>query len=319
MSHVIAVLIQRAVFLAFSWKLAYWECVLARALTSSHLDPYCEQNVHRGVRRFQRASPAKLAKARKQARDLKNTYLPDLEILAQGGFVLMDPVFGMGDSLRVSPRPGNRIRQYKKARESILESKERVGLLVMGTNDFKHFLVKNGKWLGLGQGAVKKWEKLTLSQQVNFSRNKSGDVVCKETRLHIESQVQNYIRQLLVLLQGCSFECILHSSLLERDWDACGVRNLDIFFAHINAYLKKALSKLNETEGFRNKFGNPVRFEYVNVSHQFFLAKREGKLDSIFRESRFHVYGRTHRSQDALNEIASIYSKEVDRAWKALK
>ena len=260
----------------------------------------------------------KIDEEKRKAKERRDTYLPGVNILAQGGFIVFDQEFERGNSTASCAKSKIRRDQWDKAVRFMKNSKEKVCLLVLGSNDFKNFLIKEGKWLELGRGAEEKWSRLSVEKQIYFSGNSSGDILCKKTRQFIQKKVEEYVRKILVVIRNSGFEVILHSSLLERDWESCGVKNLDILFAHINSYLNRFLLKLNREGGVENKFGKIILFKFVNVAEQYFVAKREGRLASIFRESEFCRDGRTHRAQDALNVVAGIYNKEITEALKVV-
>ena len=292
--------------------------VLAAAVTSSHFLPFCSGAVNRGVQRFKYVSERRLMEEKKKAKKLKETHLPEVEILAQGGFIVFNDEFERGDSARSAEKSQIRVKQFNRALDFIQNSDKKVCLLVLGSNDFKNFVIKNGEWLPLGKGAVRKWSNLSLNKQVYFSYDSAGHILCREIRQFIEEKVGEYMRIILSMLRDSEFEFILHSSLLEREWENCNVPHLDILFAHINCYLNKQLLSLNRKAEIQNRFGKIVKFKFVNVAYQYFEAKREGVLNSIFREPESWSEGRTHRSETALIELAKIYRKEIIQALKVV-
>ena len=238
--------------------------------------------------------------------------MPGINLHTFKGLVLMEKQFP--DGLCNEPLPVKdqfRVNQVRKLFTAMRRSHEKVCLLVIGSNDFKSFIVKNNKdVLGAGSSLKKKWPYIPTKHKIKFNIKKYR-LVSRTVSLYIESQVEAYLNIIKDVVQGCRFETVIISSLLERNWDKIGYTNLDFWFSHINSLLYYAIAKIKDS--VLNVNGKPIVWKTVNVSKQYFEAQANDNVKGIFRHSE-QVSGKmTHRSMAALKEIVSVYMEEIDK------
>ena len=285
---------------------------LASAVSTSHLGIYYPLYFTKDARGFT------VQELRDKAQDLQEEYFPGVSIIAKGGMILLEEEFQAGSSTRSSPKSEIRVKQVKKITRFVEDSTDKVGLLVLGSNDFKSFLIREGAWLRPGKGAVDRWYQLPLHQKINFSERSAGRILCRSARDHIQSTAHEYVKVILKLVNKGGFQSVIHSSLLERDWSAIGVPHLGMWFAHINYELRREMSKLELDPAATNRFGERIRFKFLNVSAQYFVAEAQSTLDTIFREEATAKSGRTHRNEDSLNMLSRLYMEEIKTAYREL-
>ena len=252
-----------------------------------------------------------LERERERIRDLKQRDLPKVNLHTFKGMAIMDEVFPRGDStVPLAVKPKYQVRQVDKFYASMKNAKERVCLLVIGTNDFKSFLVRNNKKLKAGSSFKRKWDKLSLSQKVKFSA-KTHRLVSRTVLDHMKDQIDKFVDKVKVVAEECKFDVILLSSLLERNYDKVGYKHLDFWFAHLNHLLYKALKKLELS--VCNANGKFITWEFVNVSEQYYMAQARNNVASLYRRNERISGELTHRNIHAYRELIDLYMREVHK------
>ena len=207
-------------------------------------------------------------------------------------------------------------------------------LLVLLSNDYKCFITDDSKNkpFSLRRTAHKNWKKLTDDQKTNYCvfYEKSWT---HEFKQHIMKKFDDYRNILLPILKKSCLKKVFHSSVLERvHFNTVG---LDIYFAILNSVLKNSLQKWSEEGCFKNRYDEPIEFEFVNVSDQFhsthdldkntnpFIAKNEELLPV-----KSHFYCKApifiskeiiekkelvHRTPEAINKLATTWSEALSK------
>ena len=191
----------------------------------------------------------------------------------------------------------------------IHSSLQRNALFVAGGNDFKWFIVADGKICPLSKHGLAVWEGLKNHQKINFSPKRH--IVLDYSGLKIiKKKMQDYAKILGNLFAGSNFDRVFISSILERQIPE--LDHLEIYFAHLNHFLRNEVVKMDgEGEGsVLNVRHKPIRFQFINVSAQFFETENS-QIPNLFRPWEVDDGKLTHRNMPALELICQNFVKEV--------
>ena len=227
-----------------------------------------------------------------------------------GGLIIMNKIFER-DYLEVLPDQSRKtFRRIKKTQfldfsNYLSSGVENSALLVCLSNDWKCFLTDHkGHMLPLMSSAYVKWRKLSAEEKANYDAFVYKPLF-KESRLHLESQFLMYEQILKPILAKSKLESIYHSSVLERMHPKYPY--LPFHFAILNSYLKKYLKIWNNNKTFVNKYGTPIKCNFVNVADQFHLAENPQLL---FIRREIDAGGElTHRTNEAYDKLAAKWRK----------
>ena len=209
---------------------------------------------------------------------------------------------------RSQDKSDDRHRQVEKMRGAIQSSSQSNALFVAGGNDFKWFLVKEGKVPPLLKNGLLIWNKLKLREKVRFSPKKHN-VIQGDGVDFLREQMKLFGGILKDTFENSGFKKVFISSIFERR--SPDVEHLEIYFAYINHFLHHLIGRMNEEKRVLNSQGVPIKFYYINVSEQFFKAEEEGKMAGLFKESSGNL---THRSLPRLKEICTMFVNEISQS-----
>ena len=234
-----------------------------------------------------------------------------------GGLTVMNNFF-QRDSLQKLSEDNPEDLEYMESKKKQLNTftnlvkfgKEKATLFVLLSNDYKSFLSRNNRMLSLNRTARKKWDKLSNLEKANYEVSVYKPLT-RDDRKHIEEQFAIYSSFLKNLLKNTELEIFYHSSVLERINPK--VKYLPLYFAIMNSILKHNMKVWSLNETFKNKFGNPIKCQFVCVRQQFFVPSPE----SLFCESELSKFKRnqnielTHRNEKSLDKLVSIWTKAL--------
>ena len=280
--------------------------------TTSHLASLDEKHVHVSNPLYRRCSPREIIRERNKVKCLKSELLPNVNLVTYKGLIIMETQFPDGTESRPCPvKEGFRISQCEKLLDQMKRSKERVCFLLLGSNDFKCFLTRGNEWLEVKAGYEARWHFLRSQPEFKFNGRRIS-LIPEISKNHIQDQVKIFVDILKSWAQKCSFEAIYISSILERDWDGIGVKNLDLWFSYINYFLEIHWRNLNK-EKIINKVGQVINWKFINVSNQYFEAVKNNSKDELFRDFEFKSGKMTHRSDQAMKDLISMYLSELEK------
>ena len=193
-----------------------------------------------------------------------------------------------------------RLGQVNKLKEIVKNSPHSNALLVGGSNDFKWFCVKDGGLCNLQQFGLQAWEALQADQKIEFSPKKHC-ILGKDGVNFIQEKVKEFGDILVDIYGGTNFENVFISSILERRLNQ--IPYLELYFCYINHFLMKLIAKMTQERKIFNVNLKPIKWHYINVSHQFFNAENPV---TIFRGGDL-----THRSLPAMEELCHIYMQKI--------
>ena len=181
-------------------------------------------------------------------------------------------------------------------------------LLVALSNDFKTFITDESKHkcFKLTRNAHSVWSKMTPDEKTFFNVF-NEKFFTKNFRLHIFSEFENYKSILKPVLEQSTIKIVHHSSVLERLNPE--ILHLDLYFAILNSVLRHFLRKWTEEECFKNKKGEPIIFNFINVSKNFHSVEDK---TSIF--CKFEVENNkelVHRKKFHMDKIAKDWVNSI--------
>ena len=278
--------------------------------TTSHCAIFDVKHVNRDNPRYQYWTRDRIWRERRRIQSLKDEHLPHVNLVSYRGLIVMDKQFPPGsESWHLPDKEKFRKDQLNKLFDHMVRSREKLCFLLTGSNDFKCFITKEGEWLEPVKGYKERWKKLKEQQDFQFSA-KRIQLIPKMAEEHLKTQVQSYVDIIKEKSQNCRFEIMMHSSILERNWDALGIVDLDLWFSYLNYYLRIYIHKLNR-EKVLNIEGKVVKFRFVDVSDQYFKAVAIKDLGGIFRPSEVHSGKMTHRNERSMIKLVGIYMSEA--------
>ena len=172
-------------------------------------------------------------------------------------------------------------------------------IFVGGSNDFESFLVQHGQFLKQSNHSQKRWNSLSSEDKSHFNYHRNR-LLHKRSERHLKWKLRVYVGQLGLLFKQSSATVVYHVSVLERmlNWEPL----LPMYFAMLNSLLFTALKAASIT----NRYGQPIRFQFINVSSCFFMAKNP---KSLFKNSEIAKGVMTHRTTEAYKEVyTTIYN-----------
>ena len=282
---------------------------------TSHLSIFDKKHVNYSNPNYFNCSKLEMSRARHRVDIFKAAVMPNVNLHTYRGMCILDQEFESGISTKSLPEKQEfRIKQCSSLFNAMRMSPEYVCLLELGTNDIKSFTVNpsTSKVFKVRQNALSKWSNLSHKNKIKLSIKKTMFLQTCITD-HIERKVVKFLQAISSVVQETGFVHVIFSSLLERNWELAGVYNLPFWFAHINSMF---YAKLNKLDGqIINKHGKVVKFSFVNVSEQYFLAEKDKNVHSIFRQYETVGGMLTHRNSEAIKKIVEIY---LEKARKCL-
>ena len=202
--------------------------------------------------------------------------------------------------LRVMPdRPDRKSRQFFYLSRDITIYRDTTHVLFLGgSNDWESFLMQHGQLIRPASNCQRRWDLLGKENKAKYIyyRNK---LLHKRSERYLKWKLRVYIQQLSLLFSGSSAMVVYHVSVLERLLD--GLPLLPMYFAVLNSLLFSALKVAN----IKNKFGQLIKFKFINVAGSFFLADNPKEL---FRPKEVRRGVMTHRTPEAYREVyASVH------------
>ena len=284
-------------------------------ISSSHLE-YLSQGERPGFL----GSPDnsyKLGKAIMRA----GTLPTNSEVTAFGGLLLADEIY-RPDPTSLEPiqyfmdPARQKQRDYIQDISTILrDTNRKVTLFQTGSNDYKSFVVRDGKFITL-----RPYQTYTIAQALSKqSLRMSGHLVPAATYptiisdsdlTYVKSQVRAYLAVLTKLISDSGVQHIFHSSILERFYTNMSAWLCIIpYFSIINFCLKNCLAELNSPDmrvRILNRDGYPTTWHFSDVSEQIQTLLDDGvTVRSIFNPS---PQGRLiHRKISAMSQIVRIH------------
>ena len=207
-----------------------------------------------------------------------------------------------------------RKEQVTKLKKRIQSAGHKNCLFVGGSNDLKWFIVKEGELVSLAQHGRRAWLKLETKDKVNFDPRKHS-ILDMKAKGFIFEKMQEFGEILSDIFKTSKCTRVFVSSILERSIPE--EFNLDPYFAYINFFLKKLISKLNNSKKMCNMAGEPITWFFVNVSDQFYSSEHP---EQLFRQSEVekrNERGLIHRNVKSMEQIINKYLQEIRR--EALK
>lgn len=226
---------------------------------------------------------------------------------ARKGMIFLETEYPKIGLIPLPFKQRHRFEQVHKASNFLYRHPAKNCLLVAASNDWKSFLVKNGRLLSLLPHSVDIWANLTSSQKINYNC-RNLNLLSPDSRTFLSLKLEEYKEALSVIFQNSTVTKVFHSSVLERFYPGC--ENLDLYFAVLNSYLHKALNKLNSSKPIFNKKGEKIKWMFINVSDQFHNSPNPIHL---FREDEQITGVMTHRHDDAISEIVLKYSNFIKK------
>ena len=280
---------------------------------TSHLSIFDKKHVNYSNPNFFNCSKLELSRARHRVDIFKAAVMPNVNLNTYRGMFIMDQEYERGISTKLLPEKQEfRKKQCLSLFNAMRMSTESVCILELGTNDKKEFIVnpKTGKVFKVRQNALSKWNKLPPKKKIRLSLKRTMYLQTCITD-HIAEKVDKFLQAISAVVSETGFMHVIFSSLLERNWDVAGMHNLPFWFAHINSIFYGKLNKLNGT--ICNKHGKAVKFSFVNVSEQYFLAEEDKNVNSIFRHYETVGGMLTHRNSEAIKQVVEIYLTEAKK------
>lgn len=176
-------------------------------------------------------------------------------------------------------------------------------LLIIGSNDYKSFITKNGRILRCSKKDLKRWQGLDPSEKIKFQPRNHKKFLKDSDVKHIKDNVKVFFDYLAGLVKKSRKTTVFLSSLLERVYKD-NHPGLDLLFAYINHFLFENVKSAE----ICNAMGVKVNFIFINVASQFFNAEDPLSL-AIDREKEKGEL--THRSKTAMHKLAGIYVSHI--------
>ena len=177
-------------------------------------------------------------------------------------------------------------------------------LLIIGSNDYKSFITKNGRILRCSKKDRKRWQSLEASKKINFQPRDHRKFLIDSDINHIKENVKVFFEYLISLVKNSRKTTVFLSSLLERVYKV-NHPNLDLLFAYINHFLFEEVKKNTE---ICNAIGGKVNFVFINVACQFYNAENPVSLAIDREKGRGEL---THRNKTAMRELAGTYGSHI--------
>lgn len=281
----------------------------AHAISSSHLVPLdgraCFKKALRDGWDRQEAE-----KRRKEAEQNFQRFLPGFSsINSFSGLTLAPDEFEREGWGQLACKTDYRSNQVDEVKDVIHSSLHRNALFVGGGNDYKWFIVHEGRLCPLSEHGLEIWGGLPDHEKINFSPKKH--YVLEATGLkNVKARMTDFGKIIESLFSGSNFDRVFISSLLERQIPE--LDHLEVYFAHLNHFLRNLVVGMDgKGKGsVLNIRREPIRFYFVNVAEQFFEVKKD-KVAGLFRPRERASKKLTHRNIRSLENICHSFVKEV--------
>lgn len=203
-------------------------------------------------------------------------------------------------------RSPNKTNQFRSlSREIILYKDPSIVIFTGGSNDLFSLIFQWGTLLRLkNKNALSRWSDLKPDQKAHFNHN-SLTLLHKKSVRFIKWRLRVYLDQLADLFRNSSAQVVYHLSILERLMPLL-YPNLPMYMAVLNSFLFSTLKRAV----IYNRFGQKIRFQFVNVATQF---HGEGDPSILFQDKEINKGIMVHRTTDAYKEIFSNVRSKVLR------
>ena len=118
----------------------------------------------------------------------------------------------------------------------------------------------------------------------------------------VKRKIKIYLEQLQFLFGSSSASTVYHCSVLERIIE--DIPLLPMYFAILNSFIRAAL----KTTTIYNRYNQPIRFKFINVSDQF---HRADDPTTLFRRNEVRSGEMTHRTPGAYKIIYTKLHDEI--------
>ena len=274
--------------------------------SSSHLSPLDPVATRQ---KFARMGTYRADREMEYSDQLLKSWLPEgTYINAWGGLTIAETEFHRDphDFSAKHKKSELRAKQCIQLGLAIKSSPCKIALHVSGSNDFKYFIVKDGKLVPLTESGAETWSKLSPRRRSNFLPNKTV-IFGKTSREFIHQQVKLYVTELVNLYRDSEFELVFHSSVLERKYFHEKLENIDAYFAYFNYWIRMEIENLNR-EKIMNRNQIAIVWKFINVSSQFFNSNSPRKL---YRWKEAKTGNCVHRNLNSLHELVDKYLKYI--------
>ena len=243
------------------------------------------------------------------------------EVNAFGGLLLADKIY-RPDPANLKPiqyfmdPARQKQRDYIQEISTILrDTNRKVALFQTGSNDYKSFVVRDGKFITL-----QPYQNFTIAQALSKqSVRMSGHlepapthptIISDSDLSYVKNQVRAYLAVLTKLISDSEVQYIFHSSILERFYtNTSGWLCIIPYFNIINFCLRDCLAELNSPDmrvRILNRNGYPTTWHFSDVAEQIQTLLDDGvTVRHIFNPS---PQGRLiHRKISAMSQIVRIH------------
>lgn len=201
-------------------------------------------------------------------------------------------------------RSASKTEQFKCLTQEIIFYKDPSRVIFLGmSNDLESLIFQCGNLLRVKPNAHARWGKLSSEEKAHFNHN-ALKLLHNNSVTFLKWRLSLYVEQLSDLFSNTSAQVVYHLSVLERLMPLVHP-NLPMHMAILNSFLFTLLKKI----AIRNKFGQKIRFQFVNVATQFYSEKNPSIL---FRDNEVYKGVMVHRTMKAYQNIfATVRSKVI--------
>ena len=234
------------------------------------------------------------------------THLSDLVSSCSyfSGLAIMGDRFERNSLNKLATNSTNKKNQVQDFIDEVESSDADALLFVLLSNDYKTFLTNKGHMLKINPTAKDVWRQLSPKEKINYNVQIHKPLQ-KQSRIHIETQFENYEVLLKAMLSKTNIKDFCHSSVLERINH--NIKDLPFYFTIFNSFLRKNIETWDRNRTFKNKNGHPIKCHFINVADQFFNAIEPEELFVLWERKKFIEL--THRTIGSYEDL-------VDK-WKA--
>ena len=226
-----------------------------------------------------------------------------------------------------STRKSKQFQEYKA--EIIEQSQYNRELVIMAmSNDwetlFRKFDKTTGKMslLKLREDGRDRWLAMNYSMKAKYNHHHLHLLNDSSAR-YLKRGLDEYKAVLADIVNNSELTKVYHTSVLERLYFDKDEVLLEILFAVLNSYLETLISKIK----LKNKFGQPVEFKFIRLTHQYHAEEQfwgfrgsevEKWKEEINYRKQFHKpsdqkyeISLTHRSVRSTQELLAFINKAL--------